>query len=172
MSKSLFLLLALPLIISWCAKSTESKISFDGYSLSIKSSTATYEETPSENAYKVFVSKNDTWFTNSIIITKNNWDTKIPLSTIVEINIKKIEKKFKWFSSTDSTTLKFSCKERNIDGFLESLNVDSIDQNKTMFINQLFFMDWWYLYTLSTSTEKKAENKELKNGIKTIQCQK
>lgn len=177
MSKYIILLVVcMSIFIWWCAKSTVSKITFDDYLMNIASKTVTYKIFTGANKthtiYQTFTSQNTSGFTNSIIISKNLNDTKIPLAKIAEINIKKIQTTFKWFKSTSSSEITFTCDStaKKISADLETFTVNSINEDQTLYLNQLFFIDQWYLYIVSTSTEDKSNNKELKKMLKKIKC--
>jgi hypothetical protein len=168
------------LSISWCTKTYTTQISFDEYSMTLKTSSTGYHEihfspaqlgNTNQNIYKSFVPGDQTGFVHSILIRKDK-DNWLTLEKLVTLNMEKNKRKLPWFIDEGQSAMSFTCGEEEIQWYKASFTIDAINPKEIIYLNQYFFTRNWLLYIISTSTQESDKNKQLNKAINSIQCQK
>jgi hypothetical protein len=159
-------------LIWWCNKPIISNISFDDFDLVLNSKKLTYKEINTNiswDIYKTYIADNS-WFTNSIVISKQEYNSIVPLDKIRQINIQKNKNRLQWSESSYSQILSLTCRKQIISWYLEWFYFDSINNEQTIYTNQLYIKNNSFLYIISTTSENSSQHKELKKMLKTITC--
>lgn len=174
-----FLLIWSVLLLSWCVKKYTTEIEFDQFVLKVTSENAALEEITGEkkaifendkNLYKIYTIMNKSWFSDSILISKEEKNTQILIERIMQINIKQLENKLKWFEAESVSKIDINCGENKITWYLQAFSIDSITPKNMIYTNQYYFEYKWYMYIISASTENSSNHDKFKKWIKNIKC--
>ncbi len=169
-----FLLSISLLLLLWCSQTTIHDITFNDYHLDLKSSDLNLNvlnqqsTSQDQDIYKAYISDNS-WFTDSIIIYKSPYHTSVSLEKLADINLQKLQDKFKWFKSSKISELKFNCDSKSYLWYIISFTFNSINIKEKIYINQLVFLDKDF-YNISTSTQSSKQSKQLLKMLKSIRC--
>jgi len=169
------------IVLNWCAKKYTTEVSFDQFTFKVTTQNMalvgiTEEEKVifenEENLYRVYTIMNKGWYSDSLLISKEQISTEIPLDRLVQLNIKKLETRLQWFKASASSQIDVKCWKDTMTWHLQSFTFDGATPKEKIYMNQYFFKDQGYLYIISSSTEDSTNNKGFKTWIKNIQCPK
>jgi len=183
MKKTIVILLAIGCMIalSWCAKKYTTEIAFDQFDFEVKTlntglEAATEEQktifADEENLYKVYMMTNTSGYSDSILISKENSSTQIPLERVMQLNMNKLSNRLQWFKTSAPSQIDIECWEDILTWYLQSFTFNGITPKTKISMNQYFFKDQDRLYIISSSTENSSDSKGFKTGIKDITCTK
>ncbi|MBU0626212.1 hypothetical protein KKG31_07635 [Patescibacteria group bacterium] len=164
--------------IQGCSKTYKTQIRFDGFGCEIKAN-AIFEEMEdkeklSENLsiQKLYIAQEQSGFVDSIIINKEYNNNTIALEKLAEITIQKSAKRLQGFKADDPKILEIKCNEDSFGVYKQSFVFDSITPDEKIYSSQIFFIYNNYLYSISTATEDKRNNKNIQSSLKKITCEK
>lgn len=175
------LMMGSAMAMSGCVKTYTNEVTFDQFTFKVTTENAALQEIQDEqkamfaneeNLYKMYTITNKSWFSDSLLIHKEQITTQIPLERLMQINIKKLENRLKWFKSSDQSRVDIKCGENTWEWYVQAVSSDSIMPKKTMLLNQYFFKDKDTLYIISSATENSSNNKSFRKGMTNITCQK
>lgn len=184
MKRLTILFLAIPIILTWCWTTKTQKAEFEWFSINIDQDFKKTDWSLVENkqiinkvllAYKK-TNKQKDWFDENVMIAKTTINSGLTWENFAKINIEKIQENIQWTQSIKSASIKFKCKEKNIEWIYNIISIpqdgeDINDKNrKSYYINQYYFVNWaeGYIISFSTDVQKNAEN--FVNNLKKITC--
>ncbi len=156
--------------LSWCTKLQETKILFDKYTFTLKT-TNTYQETTniqSETSLLKTYIQQQSWFSSSLLIAKQEILSWTDIDTIIAKNIQHELKSISNANLEKEKEIDISCWDEDISGQSKTLEIET--NNGILYLTQYYFIDQWFLFTLSSLTPDKKQNKEILSSLKTLSC--
>jgi hypothetical protein len=154
------------------------KVSFDNFSMNMDNwfkeiSSTLIEDNQTKNKILKSLKKDNEWFDENLVISKNELKKQTNIEDIALINIDKLKSQVWWFIKTWEWWINFNCKTQEIKWIFINFeipeNILDKDSKRTYF-NQYYFVynNINYIISFATSTKENIEL-YLKN-LETINC--
>jgi hypothetical protein len=157
------------IITSWCSKKINQNVIFEDYYITLETKYHYQEIKNTENnSTKQLIQTNTTWFSSSIIISKNDILQNVEIKTFWDKNKESLIKKINWSKNKSDKKISFTCNNQKINWILQTFIIKE-NKNK-QYLNQVFFIKESKIYWISTMTEDRKESKNLISSIKKINC--
>jgi hypothetical protein len=179
--KKYILITLLVILVVWlqgCGKKNETNIYFDEFVYTAETESVLNKIENTENLWEnlsiqvIYTQEWQSGFMDSIIINKELQNNTITLKKLTDINIQKSAKRLQWFEVDEVDVFGIECNNEIIEAYKYSFLFDSITPKEIIYSNQVFFIYRDNLYSISTATEDKWENKNLEASLKNINCTK
>jgi len=167
------------LLIFWavflwgCGKKFTTAIVFEKYSLIMKTPFHYQEITNTQAASSIikqyinWTSLETWWFISSLLVSKNEVISGTSITWFAETNTKTSLKKIPQANQSTKKTIAITCNKQKFKAILTSLK---IEDKKTYYLTQIYFMDNGYGYIISAMTQKSTENKDIIKSFWSLSC--
>jgi hypothetical protein len=120
------------------------------------------------NKLKEQATQDDTWFINSLLITKMPIQSWTNITILAAENIKILKSKLLKYVSIDSSEKKIKCITKQDSWYILSFSYEL--DNQMLYGGQYMFVDSDTLYLISLATDTKQDINRFIKSIGTIKC--
>lgn len=116
--------------------------------------------------------KNDSWFIENILISKDFDIKNISIEDLVNLNIKKSKEKIVWLENVEQETIKFVCNWNNISWIYVIFELSDTlkDDSAKNYVWQFYYINDQNWYTISYISNNKENIQAFSKNLKTLNC--
>jgi hypothetical protein len=165
------------LLLTGCASKSNILLTFDTFTIKFYNNDKQYVVLPLQQSIsemkiihqmKEHTIQDDTWFVNSLIITKVPIKSWLDITILMAANIKTLQGKLLKYSTIKATNKKIRCETLQDSWYINAFSYQF--DNQTLYGGQYTFIDGISLYSISLASDNEKDIDRFIKSIGTIKC--